>query len=1023
MTSEPSQSQSEPPAKPSASSGRLRPRRFRGLLWLILMLGLGALWGHRPPLPAQPLSVISITGCDEIVSDPPQGYRCGLLPETLQAAQLGKAPGEPPHIEVRMKEPPGGFIVYAAAPSHRLLRRDGELILSWPLLGELPDPRIHGTHYYLFGSTPIALRLVSYAAQPPREGPDAAPTPPPQAGDPAARADELNRLGKDLYDHGRMERAITAFAESAELAEQSGQLSLAANSARHHAALVFRHSKDAEAAAQILDRAEPLLRLQAIEHAAATFERALYAVSRGDLQRAASFYRQAMAEALAVDYPELRRTITSSFVAFLHQQGEHLLAQKEAKPLVDELSGLVLDDIEQPCTRSRSLAVVARAQLNAAETVPSLAQSAAQTLDSALSSAKRDGCLDSTALAYLSVSSARAILLVAAQLKSDHPADHTALPARLEQAEAHIRGALKTLPALSPQQRMDLGEALGRLALLRGDYDSAVVMFRDVEALASHALAADPQYRALIALAASEDALARTSSSPEERQALRQQARQHFASAERLISDMVLYVPVPSARRGFLPRYEAGLGAYIDFLLAEGDQDEALAVMRRAQVRGLALTFQAGLLSEKSAEQVAALQEDATELLQNSLAQKTRLSLGRSDTPRSLQEQRQRLDGLMARLRQAGLGELPLRKLLPGEGMLICHALPRDRTACLYALADGRKQNHIVTTAELDAAQAATDAPRRLSRLLLTPFAPLIDATAVLRVIPSPLFRSIELAALPYAGPSGTLVSTGRRLVYALDVAQHALPARAVQANSGPPTAPVVVYSYIAGAPKVTPALLSRLQLLGWRPSLYSTPQLETGANPLRRLRCWLGLVKNCREPLLPADGQPWPLFSGSATSVRPTLQGAELAHFYTHAWFGREQGGWQSAILMPDGSVLHASELMQLLPAPRFVVLITCEGGQSGQGQDAEDMSLAQALILRGGEAVVAANRQLADPVAVQWTQALYAASPLLPTGGPAFLQAARPDLGSAFHAAQLALQARSPLVSDWTALRLYVP
>ena len=40
-------------------------------------------------------------------------------------------------------------------------------------------------------------------------------------------------------------------------------------------------------------------------------------------------------------------------------------------------------------------------------------------------------------------------------------------------------------------------------------------MFRDVEALASQALAADPQYRALVALAVSEDALARTSSSPE----------------------------------------------------------------------------------------------------------------------------------------------------------------------------------------------------------------------------------------------------------------------------------------------------------------------------------------------------------------------------------------------------------------------------------------------------------------------------------------------------------------------------
>ncbi|HNN93065.1 MAG TPA: CHAT domain-containing protein [Pseudomonadota bacterium] len=1024
MTSEQPKSRSEAQTRPSATSEPPRPRRFWGLLWLTLMLGLGALWGHRPTIPPQALSVVSITGCDEIVSDPPQGYRCGLLPETLQAAQIGTGPGQPPHIEVRMKEPPGGFIVYAAAASQRLERRDGELILSWPLLGELPDLQVHGRHYYLFGSTPLALRLVSYVAPPPREGAAAPAAAPPDAADPAARADELNRLGKDLYDHGRMQGAIAAFAESAELAEQSGQLSLAANSARHHAAIVFRHSKDAEGAAQLLDRAEPLLRLQAIEHAAATFERALYAGSRGDLQRAASFYRQAMAEALAVDYPELRRTIASSFVAFLHQQGEHLLAQEQAEALIKELSSLRLADIEQPCARSRSLGVLARAQLNAAETVPALAQAAAQTLDRALAFAGRDGCVDSAALAYLSVSSARALLLVAAQLKPDRPADRTLLDAQLGQAETHIHRAISALRALSPQQRMDLGEALGRLAVLRGDYASAVVLFRDVEALASQALSADPQYRALIALAVSEDALARTTSSPAEQPVLRRQARQHFANAERLLSDMVLYVPVPAARRGFLPRYEAGLGAYIDSLLAEGDRDEALAVMRRAQVRGLALTFQAGLLSERSAEQVAALQKDATELLQQSLGQETRLSLGGEDTPRSLQEQRQRLDGLMARLRQVGLGELPLRKLLPGEGMLICHALPHDRTACLYALADGRKQSHIVTTAELYAAQAAADAPQRLSRLLLSPFAALIDATAVLRVIPSPLFRSVELAALPYPGPEdGTLVSANRRLVYALDIAPHALPARTAPASPGPPTAPVVVYSHIAGAAQVTPPLLARLQFLGWQPSLYSTPQLENGANPLRRLRCWLGLVNNCREPLLPADGRPWPLFSGSASSVLPTLQGVELAHFYTHAWFGREQGGWQSAILMPDGSMLHASELMRLLPAPRFVVMITCEGGQGGQGQDAEDMSLAQALLLRGGEAVVAASRQLADQVAVQWTQALYSASPLRSAGGPAFLQAARPDLGSAFHAAQRSLQARSPAASDWTALRLYVP
>ena len=108
-------------------------------------------------------------------------------------------------------------------------------------------------------------------------------------------------------------------------------------------------------------------------------------------------------------------------------------------------------------------------QLNAAETVPSLAQAAAGTLDRALASAGHDGCVDSTARAYLSVSSARAILLVAAQLKSDRPADRTRSRPAGTGRNAHPPCDFKTLRA-RPRSNAWTWEALGRLAVLRGDY-------------------------------------------------------------------------------------------------------------------------------------------------------------------------------------------------------------------------------------------------------------------------------------------------------------------------------------------------------------------------------------------------------------------------------------------------------------------------------------------------------------------------------------------------------------------------
>ena len=90
-----------------------------------------------------------------------------------------------------------------------------------------------------------------------------------------------------------------------------------------------------------------------------------------------------------------------------------------------------------------------------------------------------------------------------------------------------------------------------------------------------------------------------------------------------------------------------------------------------------------------------------------------------------------------------------------------------------------------------------------------------------------------------------------------------------------------------------------------------------------------------------------------------------------------------------------------------------------AGQGADADDISLAQALLLRGGEAVVASTRPLEDELSGRWSQALYGTK----DSATAHLSAAEPSLPEAFRAAQVTLRNRHAPPRDWTALRLFVP
>ena len=97
--------------------------------------------------------------------------------------------------------------------------------------------------------------------------------------------------------------------------------------------------------------------------------------------------------------------------------------------------------------------------------------------------------------------------------------------------------------------------------------------------------------------------------------------------------------------------------------------------------------------------------------------------------------------------------------------------------------------------------------------------------------------------------------------------------------------------------------------------------------------------------------------------------------------------------------------------------MLLVCNGGTAGTGVGVRRYQPG-ALLLRGGEAVVAASRLLNDELAAQWSLALYSARS---RGRPPFCNHTAPDLLKAFHAAQITMRERRP--SDWSTLRLFVP
>ena len=125
------------------------------------------------------------------------------------------------------------------------------------------------------------------------------------------------------------------------------------------------------------------------------------------------------------------------------------------------------------------------------------------------------------------------------------------------------------------------------------------------------------------------------------------------------------------------------------------------------------------------------------------------------------------------------------------------------------------------------------------------------------------------------------------------------------------------------------------------------------------------------------AGGLEVDLFVGRTASLDTmvTLLESEvdLVHFAGHAAFSYD--GWSSGLSLADGARLAAWELLYLRSVPAVVSMTACEASRSDEG-DTERVGLAQAFVLAGSRAVLAADVPVEDQLAGRygrvWAQAL---------------------------------------------------
>lgn len=468
-------------------------------------------------------------------------------------------------------------------------------------------------------------------------------------------------------------------------------------------------------------------------------------------------------------------------------------------------------------------------------------------------------------------------------------------------------------------------------AVIKTQPARALQLYAELAGEAERALSLEGRFRAAVGRAHARLALNQ-----------RAAALTDFAEADRLIDEESSHVPIAEGRDTLVGQREIATRQYLNLLLAAGKRQGAFDLVRRDRSRLLRqLVFRDRLTQlnpdeQQKWDQALTRYQALRASINQEAARQWKLPLDQVEPSKEkhasqLAQAQQDLDRAVAGLGDpAERGESRLSP--PGQGELILAYHPLSKGWVGFAAHEGD-----VEFSKFEMAADPPADPQTQARLLLAPFRKAIEHAVRIRVLPYGVLRNVDFHALPFGGEP---LLAHHLVVYSLDLPIH--PGRPSPALSGQSVALLV-----------------------------SNPQSDQGYLPAAQQE-----AKTVAEAI-GNWGHGWTLKrldgkEASSSAVSAALRDADLFHFAGHGSFAGF-AGWDSALPLADRSRLTLGDVLMLHPVPRWVVLSACDAGRSSEQAPGEGIGLANAFLLAGAQAVIAATRPVVDDDARDLLSELY--------------------------------------------------
>jgi len=502
----------------------------------------------------------------------------------------------------------------------------------------------------------------------------------------------------------------------------------------------------------------------------------------------------------------------------------------------------------------------------------------------------------------------------------------------------------------------------GRMALLEGQPAAALRSFAALDDLAAQTASFDGRLRASSGAARAYQSLGEPA-----------EALGALLAAERLLDEQSLQVPMHEGRNTFVAARQSIVSLHLELLLGQGRTAEALETARRARARLLRQLAHIGRLAALPPEQ----RDRRSRLLRDYQNRRAALEARAQDDWKLPADQRRHEEAARRAEAEAVTNLLDQAFLVLGEP---ADERPRTQTSMpsgellltYHPLGAGwvgfAADEEGVVAHRFELPAELLSQPGSLAARLLLPFRDRIERARRVRILPSGRLEGVDFHALPFGGD---VLAAGRPVVYALDLAVSASPARAA----------------------------------GRRALLVADPRGDLPGAAAESVAV---------RKALQSERPPWAteeltVEDASAEAVGRRLAAVDLFHYAGHGSFSG-YGGWDSGLLLAKDTKLTLGDLLALDRLPTWVVLSGCETGRATAETPVAGLGLAHAFLLAGSRAVVASTRPTDDRSLPAFFADLY---------GEWQRDA---DLAAALQRAGLAWRRKDPK-ADWASFRLFEP